>query len=48
MSACTGNIVDCWKVTERGSTFNYLFVGQILGPLKGHYAFNSNMIKQTH
>jgi hypothetical protein len=35
MSVGAGTVADCWKITERGSAFSFLFVGQFLGPLVG-------------
>jgi hypothetical protein len=37
MSIGAGTVADCWKITERGSSFSFLFVGQFLGPLIGKY-----------
>ncbi|KAI7872314.1 major facilitator superfamily domain-containing protein [Spinellus fusiger] len=34
-SVGAGTVSDCWKVTERGSAFSILFVGQFFGPLIG-------------
>ncbi|KAL7315116.1 hypothetical protein PS15m_006610 [Mucor circinelloides] len=35
MSVGAGTVADCWQMTERGSAFSFLFVGQFLGPLIG-------------
>ncbi|KAI9269748.1 major facilitator superfamily domain-containing protein [Helicostylum pulchrum] len=35
MSVGAGTVSDCWQITERGSAFSFLFVGQFLGPLIG-------------
>ncbi|GAN10654.1 MFS general substrate transporter [Mucor ambiguus] len=35
MSVGAGTVADCWQMTERGSAFSFLFVGQFLGPLLG-------------
>ncbi|KAI9476379.1 MAG: major facilitator superfamily domain-containing protein [Benjaminiella poitrasii] len=35
MSVGAGTVADCWQITERGSAFSFLFVGQFLGPLIG-------------
>ncbi|ORX45274.1 MFS general substrate transporter [Hesseltinella vesiculosa] len=35
MSVGAGTVSDCWEVTERGSAFSVLFVGQFFGPLIG-------------
>ncbi|KAI7903259.1 major facilitator superfamily domain-containing protein [Cokeromyces recurvatus] len=35
MSVGAGTVSDCWQITERGSAFSVLFVGQFLGPLVG-------------
>ncbi|KAI7896717.1 major facilitator superfamily domain-containing protein [Mucor mucedo] len=35
MSVGAGTVADCWQITERGSAFSFLFVGQFLGPLVG-------------
>ncbi|KAL0087552.1 major facilitator superfamily domain-containing protein [Phycomyces blakesleeanus] len=35
MSVGAGTVADCWEITERGSAFSVLFVGQFLGPLVG-------------
>ncbi|KAI7865509.1 major facilitator superfamily domain-containing protein, partial [Spinellus fusiger] len=35
MSVGAGTVTDCWEITERGSAFSILFVGQFLGPLVG-------------
>ncbi|KAI8975401.1 major facilitator superfamily domain-containing protein [Mycotypha africana] len=35
MSVGAGTVADCWQITERGSAFSYLFVGQFIGPLIG-------------
>ncbi|KAI8391752.1 major facilitator superfamily domain-containing protein [Radiomyces spectabilis] len=34
----SGTIADCWEITERGSAFSFLFLGQFLGPLIGPVA----------
>jgi MFS family permease len=47
MSVGAGTVADCWQITERGSAFSYLFVGQFLGPLIGQsvMCLTNNMIK---
>ncbi|CAO3627073.1 unnamed protein product [Mucor hiemalis] len=35
MSVGAGTIADVWEISERGSAFSFLFVGQFLGPLVG-------------
>lgn len=35
MSVGAGTIADVWEISERGSAFSFLFVGQFLGPLIG-------------
>lgn len=37
MSVGAGTVADCWQLTERGSAFSFLFVGQFLGPLIGKF-----------
>ncbi|KAL0094622.1 major facilitator superfamily domain-containing protein [Phycomyces blakesleeanus] len=34
-SVGAGTVSDCWEVTERGSAFSILFLGQFFGPLIG-------------
>ncbi|KAI8138759.1 major facilitator superfamily domain-containing protein [Fennellomyces sp. T-0311] len=35
ISVGAGTVSDCWSITERGTAFSILFVGQFLGPLVG-------------
>ncbi|KAI9261098.1 major facilitator superfamily domain-containing protein [Sporodiniella umbellata] len=35
VSVGAGVVADCWEITQRGSAFSFLFIGQFLGPLIG-------------
>lgn len=48
MSVGAGTVADCWQITERGSAFSYLFLGQFLGPLIGNKLHEIKLLYYTN